>query len=508
MMAFMSVIQYGSTQARWVLATTALGSGMAFLDGTVVNVALPAMGRDFDAEVAGLQWILNGYMLMLASLILLSGSLGDRLGRRRMFVIGVAWFAIASAICTIAPTIEVLVAGRILQGVGGALLTPGSLAILQTTFRAEDRGRAVGTWSGLTSVSAAVGPFVGGWLVDAASWRWIFLINVPIAAVTIALALRHVPESRDDTATGKLDVAGAVLATLGLGGVTYGLISAGSRGFGSPVVLVSLIGGVAMLIAFVEVERRSSHPMLPPDIFSNIRFTGANLVTVVVYGALGTATFLVVVFLQEVLGYSALESGAALLPMTLLMLGLSGRSGQLASQIGPRLLMTVGPLLMSAGFLLMLRIGPGSSYVTDILPAVVVLGLGLVSTVAPLTATVLSSVDDHHAGVASGVNNAVARSAQLFAVAGIPLAAGITGDAYTDPAVFEDGFHTALWIAASLAASGAVLAAVTLREPAAAEAPRPEPAPARSNRHCALEAPPLSSCPGSSSRTTSGREAA
>jgi EmrB/QacA subfamily drug resistance transporter len=495
MMTVMSVIRYGSPQARWVLTTTALGSGMAFLDGTVVNVALPMIGRDLGADVAGLQWILNGYLLMLASLILLSGSLGDRLGRRRMFVIGVGWFAIASAVCTIAPTLEILIAGRILQGIGGALLTPGSLAILQTTFRPEDRGRAVGTWSGLTSVAAAVGPFLGGWLVDSGSWRLIFLINLPIAVVTIAIALKHVPESFDETAEGRLDLTGATLATLGLGGLTYGLIEAGTRGIDAPLVLTAMIGGLVMLVMFVVVERRSSHPMLPPDIFSNVRFTGANLVTVVVYGALGTATFLVVVFLQEVLGYSALESGAALLPMTLLMLGLSGRSGELSTRIGTRIPMTVGPLLMAAGFLLMLRIGPGSSYVTDILPGVLVLGLGLVTTVAPLTATVLSSVDDHHAGVASGVNNAVARSAQLLAVAGIPLAAGITGDAYTEPAIFLDGFQLALLISASLAAAGGVLAAVTLRErPLVAAAPEPITA----NRHCSMEAPPLSNCPGTS----------
>jgi EmrB/QacA subfamily drug resistance transporter len=514
----MSTIRYGTPQARWVLAATALGSGMAFLDGTVVNVALPVIGDDLDAEVSGLQWIINGYMLMLASLILLSGSLGDRLGRRRMFVIGVSWFAVASALCTIAPNLEVLIAGRVLQGIGGALLTPGSLAILQTSFRPEDRGRVVGAWSGLTSVAAAVGPFVGGWIIGAASWRYIFLINVPIAIVTVAIALRHVPETRDETASGRLDVNGAVLATVGLGGLTYGLIEAGTYGFGSARVLVALAIGLAGLVGFVLVEHRSSHPMLPPDIFANVRFTGANLVTVVVYGALGTATFLLVLYLQEVLGYSPLESGAALLPMTVLMLGLSSRAGQLADRIGARTPMTVGPLLMAAGFLLMLRISPETSYVGTVLPAVIVLGLGLVATVAPLTATVLSSVDDHHAGVASGVNNAVARSAQLMAVAGIPLAAGITGDAYRDAAAFSDGFTTAMWISAALAALGGIIAAVTLRtrapaevrapaEPGAAVKPvppaRPRPVSA-GNTYCALEAPPLSNCPGTTGAAPTG----
>jgi len=491
-------IAFGTARARWVLAATSLGSGMAFLDGTVVNVALPAMGRDLDADVAGLQWIINGYMLMLAALILLSGSLGDRLGRRRLFVIGVIWFAIASAICTIAPNLAVMIAGRVLQGVGGALLTPGSLAILQTSFQSSDRARAVGAWSGLTSVAAAVGPFVGGWLVDSGSWRFVFLINVPLAAVTVAIAMRHVPDTRDDTATGKLDIGGAVLATVGLAALTYGLIDAGSKGFGDPSVLVTVAAGVASLTAFVVVEHRSDHPMLPPGIFADIRFTGANLVTVVVYGALGTATFLVVVFLQEVLGYSALRAGAALLPMTILMLTLSGRAGSLAERVGAQLPMTAGPLLMAIGFLLMLRISPASPYPSTVLPAVIVLGFGLVLTVAPLTAVVLSSVDDHHAGVASGVNNAVARSAQLMAVAAIPLAAGITGDSYRDPVAFSNGFHIALWIAAILTAVGAVLAAVTLR-------PRPvrrTPPPVASHTHCALNCPPLSNTPTTSVRTT------
>lgn len=489
-------LTYGSPQARWVLAATALGSGMAFLDGTVVNVALPQMGTDLDAGVSGLQWIINGYMLMLAALILLSGSLGDRLGRRRMFVIGVAWFAVASAICAAAPTLEVLVAGRVLQGIGGALLTPGSLAILQASFRVEDRGRAVGAWSGLTSMAAAIGPFVGGWLIDAGSWRLIFLINLPLAVATIWVALRHVPESCDETADRTLDIPGAALATLGLAGVTYGLIDAGDRGFGSAPVLVSMVGGVACLVAFVLVERRSRHPMLPPDIFANRQFTGANLVTVVVYGGLGTATFLLVVYLQQVLGYSALASGAALLPLTLLMLSLSSRAGSLASRFGARTPMTVGTVLMAVGFVLMVRIEAGSSYAVDILPGVVVLGIGLVLMVAPLTMTVLSSVEDHHAGVASGVNNAVARSAQLMAVAAIPIAAGITGDAYRDPVAFSNGFGMAMWISAALCLAGGVLSAITISGRPAVEEPVAE-APAPGHRHSTLDAPPLSRCPGS-----------
>ena len=479
-------IALGTARGRWVLAATALGSGMAFLDGTVVNVALPAMGEDLNADMAGLQWIVNGYMLMLASLVLLSGSLGDRLGRRRMFVVGVIWFAAASVVCAIAPNLEVMIAGRVLQGIGGALLTPGSLAILQTTFQHSDRGKAVGTWSGLTSVAAAVGPFVGGSLVDSGSWQLIFLLNVPLALVTVLVTLRHVPETRDEEAGGKLDINGAILATVGLAGITYGLISAGDHGFGDAMVLTSLAIGVVAFVGFIEAERRGSHPMLPLNIFANRRFTGANLVTVVVYGALGTATFLVVVYLQTALHYSALWAGAALLPMTVLMLGLSGYAGGLADRIGPRIPMTVGPALMAGGFLLMLRINTDTSYYSAVLPAVVLLGLGLVATVAPLTATVLSSVEDHHAGIASGVNNAIARSAQLMAVAAIPMAAGITGDAYRDPVAFHNGFGHALWISAVLAAAGGVIAWVTLGDRGVPHKHHL----VHHHTHCALEAPP------------------
>ncbi|TDW70704.1 MFS transporter [Kribbella pratensis] len=481
-------IALGTARGRWVLAATALGSGMAFLDGTVVNVALPAMGEDLNADVAGLQWIVNGYMLMLASLVLLSGSIGDRMGRRRTYVVGVIWFGIASVVCAIAPTLEVMIAGRVLQGIGGALLTPGSLAILQTSFQHSDRGKAVGAWSGLTSVAAAIGPFVGGTLVDSGYWQLIFLLNVPIALVTVLVTLRHVPESRDESAGGKLDLNGAILATLGLGALTYGLISAGDHGFGDPVVVASLAIGVLSFAGFIEVERRSSHPMLPLSIFANRRFTGANLVTVVVYGALGTATFLVVVYLQTGLHYSALWAGASLLPMTVLMFFLSGYAGGLSDRIGPRIPMTVGPLLMAGGFLLMLRIDNESSYFSTVLPAVVLLGLGLVSTVAPLTATVMSSVADHHAGIASGVNNAVARSAQLMAVAAIPVAAGITGNAYRDPVAFHNGFGKALWISAVLAASGALIAWITLGDRSGKRHLLPA---EHHHRHCALEAPPL-----------------
>ncbi|MQA84080.1 MAG: DHA2 family efflux MFS transporter permease subunit [Streptosporangiales bacterium] len=491
-----ALLALSSPQGRWVLGAMVAGSGMAFLDGTVVNVALPAIGEEFGASMAGLQWILNGYMLTLSALILLSGALGDRYGRLRMFQVGVVWFALASALCALAVNVPMLVLARIAQGIGGALLTPGSLAIIEATFRQQDRARAIGAWSGLTGVATAIGPFVGGWLIDAGSWRLIFVLNLPLAAGIVAIGARHVPESRDPSGP-RLDAAGALLAATGLGGLTYALITAGERGFGAPSVIAAAVAGAAALAGFVTVERRSSHPMLPPGIFSSSQFTAANLVTAAVYAGLGAVFFLLVVQLQQVLGYTALQAGAAALPVTLLMLALSARSGELAQRIGPRPQMTVGPLLMAAGFVLMIRIGPGDSYLGSVLPAVLVLGLGLATTVAPLTATVLAAADERHAGVASGVNNAVARTAQLVAVAVIPLAAGITGDAYRDPEAFGAGFLVAMLITAGLAVVGGLLALATIRRPALhrAEATRP-----RRELHCAMDGPPLEGCPRSSGR--------
>lgn len=485
-------VGFASTTGRWVLAATVTGSGMAFLDGTVVNVALPTVGTQLGADVAGLQWILNGYMLTLSALILLSGSLGDRYGRLRVFQIGVVWFALASAACAAAVNVPMLIVARVLQGIGGALLTPGSLALIEGSFAARDRPRAIGAWSGLTGVASAVGPFVGGWLVDAGSWRYIFLLNLPLAAAVVAIAARHVPESYDPAAARRLDVTGAVLGAAGLGGLTYALIEAGEYGLGSPRVIAAGIVGLLALGAFVAVERRSPHPMLPPGIFSSTQFTAANLVTVAVYAALGAVFFLLILQLQQVLGYSALAAGAASLPITALMLALSARSGQLAQRIGPRPQMTIGPLTMAAGLFLMTRIDAGASYLGSVLPAVAVLGLGLATTVAPLTATVLAAADERHAGVASGVNNAVARAAQLIAVAVVPLAAGVTGATYLDPVAFSAGFRTAMLITAALAAVGGLLALVMIRNPLAE---RPAPKDRQRRHHCSLDGPPLERCP-------------
>jgi EmrB/QacA subfamily drug resistance transporter len=455
-------VRLGTPAGRWVLLAAVLGSGLASIDATVVNVALPAIGRGLDADLADLQWTITGYTLSLAALILLGGALGDRYGRRRVFVVGVVWFAVASLLCGLAPTVEVLIACRALQGVGGALLTPGSLAMISSSFAALDRARAIGAWSGLSGVATAAGPFVGGYLVQAASWRWVFLINVPLAVWVVVLASRHVPETRDPDATGRVDLAGALLGALGLAGVTYALIEAPARGGGAPTVLVAGLAGGAGLLAFLVVERRVRAPMLPLGLFGSRVFSAVNAVTFVVYGAFGGVFFLLVVALQTVAGFSPLASGTALLPVTVVMLLLSSRAGAAAQVTGPRLPLTAGPLVCALGVLLLLRVGPGSSYLLDVLPGVTVLGLGLAWLVAPLTATVLAAADERHAGVASGVNNAVARAAGLLAVAVLPALGGLSGDDYADPAAFADGFRIALLVCAAVLVAGAALSAVAV----------------------------------------------
>jgi EmrB/QacA subfamily drug resistance transporter len=456
-------ISFESTPGHWVLAVAVLGSGMVFLDGTVVNVALPVIGRDFDASTSALQWILNGYLLTLSALILLGGSLGDRYGRRRVFVFGVGWFTGASLLCAIAPSAELLIVARLLQGVGGALLTPGSLAMIEASFRPADRGRAIGAWSGLGGVAAALGPLMGGYLVEAVSWRAIFLVNIPLGAFVAVMANHHVPETRDPMATGRLDIRGAILAGLGLAGTTYALIEGPQRG-ASPLILVTALGGLLALAGFIVAERRSPNPMMPLTIFQSRQFTAANLVTFVVYGALGGVFFLLVAFLQISLGYSPVAAGAASLPVTALMLSLSARSGALAQRVGPRIPLTIGPLVIALGLLLMLRIHPGDSYVSTVLPSVIVFGLGLTLVVAPVTATVLAAADARHSGIASGINNAVSRVAGLLAVAVLPLIAGLTGKDFYDPAAMEHGFRIAMVAAAGLSALGGAVAWLTIED--------------------------------------------
>ncbi|MFG1859068.1 MFS transporter [Actinomadura geliboluensis] len=494
-----------SGPGRWILLATVLGSGIALLDSTVVNVALPALARDLHADIAGLQWTVNAYTLTLAGFILLGGSLGDRFGRRRVFLIGVVWFAIASVLCGLAPNIEMLILSRALQGVGGALLTPGSLAIIQASFAADDRPRAVGAWSGLGGVASAIGPFAGGWLVEAAGWRWVFLLNVPLSAVVVLVAVRHVPESVDPDAHGRFDVLGAVLAALALAGTTYALTEAPGGNAAPPVIGTAAVLGIAAAAAFVLVERMrgkgrhlpgarrgraAPQPMLPLGVFSSRQFSAVNVVTFLMYGGMGVMFFLVVVNLQVVSGFSPIAAGTALLPVTLLMLLLSARAGAVAQKIGPRLPMTAGLVVAAVGMLLVGRLGEGTSYVRDVLPAVVVFGLGLSAVVAPLTATVLATADVRHAGVASGVNNAVARAAGLLTVAAIPPLAGLTGDAYNNPADFSHGFQIAMAASAVLLVAGAVLSFFTigndaLRTPAGATV-EPE-----CRSHCSVAAPQL-----------------
>src|SRR4051812_35892618 len=362
-------LRYGTPAGRWTLVATVLGSGMAGLDATVVGLALPAMGRDFDVDVAGLQWVVNAYTLTLAGLLLLGGTLGDRYGRRRVFIIGTIWFAVASLLCAIAPNTGMLILARALQGVGGALLTPGSLAILQASFVEKDRSRAIGAWSGLGGVATAVGPFVGGWLIGVASWRLVFLINLPLAVAVGLLAARHVPESRAPAVAGRLDVMGAVLVTGGLPGLPYGLIEGSDLGWTSPVVLTALVAGVALLVGFVVFEGRTANPMLPLEVFSSRQFSATNAVTFVVYGALGGLLFLLPVVLQVVSGYSPALAGTSLLPVTAIMLVLSSRSGALAARIGPRLQLSVGPVVVAAGLALLGRIDSGGQHLTRLLPA-------------------------------------------------------------------------------------------------------------------------------------------
>ncbi len=465
---------------------------MAFLDGTVVNVALPDIGRSLDASTGALQWILNGYLLTLASLILLGGSLGDRYGRRRVFVLGTGLFTVASLLCAIAPSAELLVFARLLQGIGGALLTPGSLAMIEASFRPSDRARAIGAWSGLGGVATALGPLLGGYLVGAVSWRAIFLINLPLGALVMGLASRHVPETRDPTATGRLDFRGAALAAIGLGGTTYALIQA--PGGASAAVLAAGVGGIVALIAFLIAERRGANPMMPLSIFSSRQFSAANLVTFVVYAALGGFFFLFVAFLQISLGYSPIASGAASLPVTALMLLLSARSGALAQRIGARIPLTVGPLVIAAGLLLLTRIEPGDGYVSSVLPAVIVFGLGLTLVVAPVTATVLAAADERHSGIASGINNAVSRVAGLLAVAVLPLAAGLTGAKFYDPASMTHGFHIAMVICAGLAIAGGAAAWLTISSDVLEAEPEPGgalPTEVLGDRSCAVSGAPL-----------------
>lgn len=449
-----TLLSRSERQGQLTLLALTLGSGIAILDGSIVNIALRTIGSELDASMAELSWVTNGYLLSLASLVLVGGALGDRSGRRRIYLIGMSVFLIASALCALAQSPSQLIAVRVIQGVGGALLTPGALAIIQSSFRVEDRAPAIGTWAGLSGVAAAVGPFLGGWLVDHGGWRWIFGINIPLCLAVIALTRYAVPESRDPEATGRFDWAGAMLTIGCLAASTYALTAAGAG-----MYRTAWLAGVAALLAgagWIWSARRTAHPLVPLALFSSRVFSAANAMTALVYGALGAVFFVVVLQLQVTSGWSALTSGVSALPVTVALMLLSSRAAAIADRIGPRLPMSVGPLLCAAGVLLLLGVGAGTRW-WGVLPGIVVFALGLATLVSPLTAAVLRAAPAQRTGVASGVNNAVARAGSLLAVAAVPALAGLSGDAYLDPTAMTHGYRTAMIGCAILLASGGLV---------------------------------------------------
>ena len=464
-------LRYSSAKGRWALAAVILGSGAAFLEGSVVTVALPAIGRDLDLDFGGLQWVINAYLLSLSALMITGGSLGDLYGRRRIFTAGLIAFAVTSLLCALAPNSAVLIGARVLQGAAAALLVPASLAIVEASFAPEDRGAAIGAWSGWSGISSLIGPFAGGWLVDATSWRWVFGVVVIVSLAAAWLGVRHLPESRAST-DGRPDWKGSVLISLSLAAATYALVEAGGRGLADPLVATAAVAGGVLLIGFLLVEHRVTNPMLPLGIFRSRQFSGANAATLANYLAIGAMFFFLSLQLQDVLGYSAVAAGAASLPPTVIMLLFSPQAGRLGQRIGARTPMTVGPIVLGVGLVMLSGVGSGDDYLTAVLPGVVVFGVGMTIFVAPLTTTVLGAVPAQRAGLASAVNNAVARLAQLLSSAALPAAAGLSASTAVGPGAFSEGYQTAMLIAAGVAATGGLIAWVTIRGRDPRAAPR------------------------------------
>ena len=467
----MSSIALDSPAGRRLLAASIVGSGAVFLEGTVVNVALPSIARELGLGIEGVQWVINAYLLALGALTLLGGALGDRYGRHRLFAGGAFGFAAATMGCAVAPSALVLLVLRFIQGSAGAMLVPNSLAMLEASFDAEERGTAIGRWAGWSAVSTAIGPLLGGWLVDAGSWRWVFAVIAPVALVAAWLAL-GAPAASDRGASHAIDYVGAALMVLGLGGVTAGLIDGPRLGFGEPLILAMIATGALLLVAFAFVEHRSASPLLPLTLFRSRPFTGANVATVLMYAGLNGVIVFLILQLQGNLRYSALESGLSLLPTNALMLVLSPRWGRFAHRHGARGPMAGGALVAAVGMILFSRVAPGASYLTGVLPAVVVFGLGLSALVAPLTAAVLDAAPSEDAGVASGVNNAAARLAGLIAAAALPAAAGLGGMQRLSGVRFTQGFARAMWMCAGLAVLAAVVSWFTVGSAGSDQDPR------------------------------------
>lgn len=447
-----------SAQGRRILVATVLGSSIAGIDASVVNVSLPDIGRDLGASFASLQWTVTGYTLSLASFILLAGGLGDRYGRRRIFLIGVAIFTLASVLCAVVPDVGSLIGARILQGIGGALMAPASMAILQSTIASEDRPRAIGTWSGFAGIAGVLAPFVGGWLLSMGSWRWIFLINVPVAVIVLLVSVRHIPETRGDRSS-SMDWGGSALAVVTLAAATYALTAIPGNPSG-PWASASAVVAVAAAIGFVWYERRTTSPMLPAFLMKCRPFVTINVITFVVYGAFGVFSLILTIALETISGYSPAKAGSAFLPITIIALALSGSSGKLAARIGPGVQLTIGPALCGVAALMALRISPDTDYWTVVIPLECVFGLGIAAMVAPLTSVALSSVPGEHVGVASAVNNAVARGAALLWIAALPPLVGLTGDTYTQSEAFLPGYQLICIISAvALFVSSAIAAA-------------------------------------------------